>query len=86
MSQYEKLLYNVLCGVMDSNIKFSDLCKLLEILGFSLRIKGDHYIYTKDGVDEILNIQPIGNKAKSYQVKQVRSVIIKYEMGGLDNV
>ena len=45
-----------------------------------------HYIYTKDGVDEILNIQPIGNKAKSYQVKQVRSVIIKYEMGGLDNV
>jgi len=35
----------------------------------------------KDGVDEILNLQPKGCKAKPYQVKQVRGVIIEYRIG-----
>jgi len=30
------------------------------------------------GFDEIINIQPNGNKAKAYQVKQVREIIVKY--------
>lgn len=85
MSQYEKLLYAVLSGRRDSNIAFSDLQKLLEILGFSVRIKGDHFIYYQDGIEEILNIQPDGNKAKPYQVKQVRNIILKYKLGGDDN-
>ena len=29
-------------------------------------------------IDEIINIQPDGNKAKPYQVKQVRNIILKY--------
>lgn len=68
-------------GKQDVNIRFSDLQKILDILGFKHRIKGDHYIYWKDGVEEIINIQPVGNKAKAYQVKQVRNLILKYEMG-----
>ena len=32
------------------------------------------------GVAEIINIQPEGNKAKAYQVKQVRCIILKYKM------
>jgi hypothetical protein len=55
---------------------------VLERLGFDCRIRGDHFIYTMDGVDEILNIQPSGNKAKPYQVKQVRELILKYQLGG----
>jgi hypothetical protein len=32
----------------------------------------------RDGVAEILNLQPRGSKAKVYQVKQVRGVITSY--------
>lgn len=78
MPTVDKILQDVMCGVKDKNIKFIDLQKLLESLGFQCRIKGDHFIYYKNGVDEIINIQPDGNKAKSYQVKQVRNIILKY--------
>lgn len=60
--------------------------KLLTLLGFMVRINGDYFIYTKDDVEEIINIQPKGNKAKPYQVKQVRNIILKYRMGGTDHV
>lgn len=82
MSQYEKLILHILSGTRDHNIAFADLQKVLTVLGFSVRIKGDHFIYYKDGVEEILNIQPDGNKAKPYQVKQVRNLILKYKLGG----
>lgn len=82
MSQYEKLLFSILGGTQDRNISFSELQTVLDRLGFQCRIKGDHFIYTKDGVEEIINIQPSGNKAKPYQVKQVRNLILKYQLGG----
>lgn len=82
MSQYEKLLLSILSGTQDRNISFSDLQTVLDRLGFQCRVRGDHFIYTKDGVEEIINIQPIGNKAKPYQVKQVRNIILKYQLGG----
>lgn len=82
MSQYEKLLLCILSGTRDKGILFTDLRAVLDRLGFQCRIKGDHFIYTKDGVEEIINIQPVGNQAKPYQVKQVRNVILKYQLGG----
>lgn len=82
MSRIEKLLQAVMSGTKDKNIAFSDLQALLERLGFQCRIKGDHFIYTKDGVEEIINIQPEGNQAKPYQVKQIRGIILRYQMGG----
>jgi len=84
MGQLDKVLAKILSGASDANINFSSLCNLITKFGFVERIKGDHFIYSKDGVDEILNIQPKGSKAKSYQVKQVRSIIIKYKMGELN--
>ena len=69
-------------GTKDRSILFSDLRIVLDRLGFQCRIKGDHFIYTKDDVEEIINIQPVGNKAKPYQVKQVRNIILKYQLGG----
>lgn len=80
MPPVNKILIDVMCGTKDKNIRFSDLQKLLSALGFQCRIKGDHFIYYKNGIDEIINIQPIGNKAKPYQVKQVRNIILKYMM------
>ncbi|GAB4238506.1 MAG: hypothetical protein Tsb0034_14110 [Ekhidna sp.] len=47
-------------------------------LGFKERVKGSHHIFTKERVEEIINIQPKGNLAKPYQVKQVRGLIVKY--------
>ncbi len=82
MSQYEKLLLSILSGTKDKGVLFADLRAVLDRLGFQCRIKGDHFIYTKDGVEEIINIQPVGSKAKPYQVKQVRNIILKYQLGG----
>ena len=82
MSQYENLLLSVLSGTRDKNMLFTDLQTVLDRLGFQCRIKGDHFIYTKDDVEEIINLQPAGNKAKPYQVKQVRNIILKYQLGG----
>lgn len=82
MSQFEKLLIKVLSGAHDKNIKFAELQNILYEFGFTERIRGDHFIYVKSGVAEIINIQPVGNKAKPYQVKQVRNIIVRYGMGG----
>ena len=70
MSQTKKAFSAILSGIHDKNISFS------------VRIKGDHHIFTKADVVEIINIQPDGNKAKPYQVKQVRNVVLKYKLGG----
>ncbi len=77
-----KLLVKILSGVSDTNISFTEICNLLIKLGFDERIKGSHHIFTKEGVNEILNLQPKGSKAKPYQVKQVRNIILKYKLGG----
>ena len=80
MATLEKLIHSIMSGVQDKNIKFADLQKILDIMGFQCRVKGDHFIYWKEGVDEIINIQPDGNKAKPYQIKQIRNIILKYQM------
>ncbi len=78
-----KILDRVLSGLRDRNIRFQDLEKLLSDLGFSVRIKGDHHIYYREGIEEIINLQPLRNgKAKAYQVKQIRGIIHKYRLHG----
>jgi hypothetical protein len=78
----EKILEKILRGTSDANIPFDGLRRVLKRLGFSERIRGSHHIFSREGVEEILNLQPKGNKAKAYQVKQVRHVILKYSLGG----
>ena len=77
------MLQRILSGRADANIRFSDLCALLRRLGFDERIRGSHHVFTRDGLDEILNLQPIGSDAKVYQVRQVRLLILKH---GLEEV
>jgi hypothetical protein len=75
------ILEKVLSGLSDKNISFGELRKLILNLGFDERIKGDHHIFNKAGIIEIMNLQPLkGGKAKAYQVKQVRSIILKYKL------
>jgi len=82
MSRRDKLLLQILRGSSDGNIAFSGLRNLLANLGFQERIRGDHHIFSKEGIEEIINLQPKGGKAKPYQVKQVRNIILKYKLGG----
>jgi predicted RNA binding protein YcfA (HicA-like mRNA interferase family) len=85
VSQLEKLLIKILLGNSDANIPFESLRQLLKTLGFDERIRGSHHIFTQDGIEEILNLQPKQGKAKAYQVKQVRNIIVKYQLGGLND-
>lgn len=80
MGKFDKLLIRILTGSFDASISFVDLCQLLIKLGFDERIKGDHHIFSKNKIPEIINIQPKGAKAKTYQVKQVRNLIQKYQL------
>lgn len=78
----EKLLNRVLSGRSDANIPFRDLRRLLLDLGFKERVRGSHHIFVREDVSELLNLQRAGAKAKPYQVKQVRAVIVRHGLGG----
>ena len=79
MSRPGKTLERVLRGTSDANIAFDDLRGLLRHLGFTERVKGGHHIFSLEGVEEILNLQRRkGGKAKPYQVRQVRDVIVSH--------
>ncbi len=84
MSKFDKLILKLLSGNSDNNFEFSDLLLLLERYEFRIRIKGSHHIFYKQGVEEIINLQPQNKKAKAYQVKQVREILIKYKLFGID--
>ncbi len=71
----------LLGGGADASIRFEDLCRLLEWLGFESRVSGSHHLYRKTGVEERINLQRDGANAKPYQVKQVRSAILKARLG-----
>ncbi len=76
----ETTLLRILRGLSDAGIRFADVRRLLSDLGFNERIKGSHHIFVHPEVVEILNLQPVGSKAKAYQVKQVRKVILQYKL------
>lgn len=82
MAARKKLLDQILRGTADAKVPFHRLCSLLRNLGFEERTKGSHHIFTMEGIPEILNLQPKGSKAKAYQVRQVRGVILKYRLAG----
>ncbi len=80
MGEHEKLYEHIILRRSDTNVPFTGLRTLLKRLGFEERIKGDHHIFTRSDVEEILNLQPKNGKGKPYQVKQVRGVILKYNL------
>ncbi len=80
MDKFLKLIEQILLAQSDANIAFDDLCGLLDRLGFEKRIRGSHHIFRKAGIEERINLQRDGSKAKRYQVKQVRNLLIKYKL------
>jgi predicted RNA binding protein YcfA (HicA-like mRNA interferase family) len=76
----DRRILDILDASKDRNMSFSDLRSALNKLGFTSHVKGDHFIYTKSEISEIINIQPQNGKAKPYQVRQVREIINKYHL------
>lgn len=80
MGRFEKILQAVLEGRADANIDFDDLCSLRLQLGFAQRTRGSHHIFSRAGVEELLNLQRAGPQAKPYQVRQVRRILRDYRL------
>ena len=79
---YEELRLRILQGKSDANLDFDDLRRFLAWLGFQERIRGSHHIFRKQGVRELVNLQKEGSKAKVYQVRQVRQILLRYGLEG----
>ena len=76
----EKIIEKLLRGESDANVRFDELGHLLQAKGFRLRTHGSHHIFTMPGVMERLNLQRDGAKAKPYQVRQVRKLLVAYKL------
>ena len=79
MGEKEKVLNKILSGQADYNISFNDLINLLLSLGFKRRQEGSHNIFTKEGINDRINLQAEGPKAKGYQLKQIRKILTNYK-------
>jgi predicted RNA binding protein YcfA (HicA-like mRNA interferase family) len=63
------------------NVRFSDMRRLLEALGFELnRTRGDHHIFVHRRVSEVINLQEVGGQAKPYQIRQLLRLIERYAL------
>ncbi len=76
----EKTIEKLLRGQSDANLRFEEVCHLLQAKGFRMRTEGSHHIFTRPGVRERLNLQREGAQAKPYQVRQVRKILAAYKL------
>jgi hypothetical protein len=81
MSRNRRALERILSGTADAGIRFRELRAVLMALNFDERVRGSHHIFTRADVAEIINLQPSGNLAKPYQVKQIRQLLLRYRLG-----
>jgi predicted RNA binding protein YcfA (HicA-like mRNA interferase family) len=80
VAKHEKTLEQVLDGRSDANVRFEDLRTLLLALGFVERTRGSHHMFGRAGIEQQINLQRDGAKAKPYQVKQVREILLRYNL------
>jgi hypothetical protein len=79
MSQ-EEIIERLLRGESDANIRFDELCHLLQVKGFRLRVSGSHHIFTRTGIRERINLQRDAANAKPYQVRQIRRILANHKL------
>jgi predicted RNA binding protein YcfA (HicA-like mRNA interferase family) len=83
MAKADAILEKVISG--HGRIPFRDFQKLLVKLGFRLgRTRGSHHVYVHPKVTRPLSIQSMGNEAKPFQVRQLRDMIVEFDLK-LDN-
>lgn len=84
MGNLDRIRQKVLSGTADKNVPFNDLLTLAQSLPLNHRGGGKHpHLFTGSDKNKrpiFLNLQPDkSNKAKPYQVKQVRDAIFRLE-------
>lgn len=79
MRRRSRMMRRLISGHSDANIRFNDLCALLRRLGFDEHIRGSHHTFRKLGVERI-GLQRSGSDAKPYQVRQVRRIVMQYQL------
>ena len=75
-----RLYDRIVGGRSDANIPFEKTRNMLLRLGFKERVRGSHHIFTRQGIEELIDIQEVGGECKPYQVKQMRAVLKKYNL------
>jgi hypothetical protein len=80
MGKHDELIRRILSARSDANISFTGLQTLLLALGFDERTRSSHHIFSRADIEELLNLQRHGNKAKPYQVRQVRALLLRYRL------
>src|SRR5687767_12268841 len=80
MSRWRKSLSRLLEQQRLQAFHFDELCALLPRIGFHrVRTSGSHHVFARNGVSEIVNIQPRRDgTAKPYQLRQIRILILRY--------
>ncbi len=81
MGRRRKLYARIVDANSDANIPFEQTEHLLIHLGFERRVGGSHRVFAREGIEEIINLQEVGGKCKPYQVKQMRAILKKYNLG-----
>jgi hypothetical protein len=56
MGRRRKLMDRILSGRSDANIPFEQTVNLLEYLGFDKRINGSHHIFTREDIEELIDL------------------------------
>ena len=74
-----KLLEKIVAG--PKNVQFKDMVLLVEAFGFHLsRVRGSHHMFAHPGIPELVNLQEVNGKAKSYQVRQFLELVEEYDL------
>jgi predicted RNA binding protein YcfA (HicA-like mRNA interferase family) len=75
-----KLLERLRLGAA-TNVRFRDMTRLLEALGFELqRTSGSHHIFAHPDMPELLNLQEVAGEAKPYQIRQFLRLVERYSL------
>ena len=79
MTTKRKLLKKALSS--PRNMRFEEMVTLVEAFGFRLsRVKGSHHIFVHPQVQELVNLQNVGGKAKPYQIRQFLRLVERYNL------
>ncbi len=86
LARIDKLWNQLQSRFGERNFAFDDLRSILLSLAFDESVRGSHHIFTRSGIADIVNLQPVGRFAKPYQVRQVRELIKRHGLlGGRDD-
>ena len=74
-------LYEWIVANPRAPVPFRDFERLVVAFGFTLRrTTGSHHQYSRPDVPYVVNIQPRGKDAKSYQIQQFLAICAQYQL------